>query len=861
MSPIRGYLLLLPVIGLLSACGSGDYAATNSVVHDMIVATPSIAGSVQAKSGSSQALAISFNSSDGNSIINFSVTTGLSSVPTGWSGPATFACATVTTGSGCLLNLAFAPTAASAGSLHFEYAYTDSVGKAQTGSITIPYASTSNNNVTGNALPGGQIAAITGGSQSVAVSFDTDDGLPATALQVTGGLATLPAGWSSMATAFACASVSTGNGCQLYLNYAPTAVGSGTLHLNFGYVDNSGSEKTGSVAIAYASTAKDNVVGTTAPSGQINAVVGGSGRSATVTFTTDDGNPATALSLGVLQNALPAGWSSSASSLTCTSVSTGNGCQLPLTYAPTSAGSGTLLLAYGYQDNSGAAKTGTVSIPYAATAHNTVSGTAAPSGQVTAVVGAGSQSVSVAFTTDDGNAATAFSVSSALNALPAGWSAAVPSLSCASVSSGNSCVLNLTYAPTAAASGSVMLNFGYTDNAGAAKTGSVLIPYTATTHDNVVIATSPASTTSVVVGNTQNVTVTFTTDDGNAASALSVTAGLTSLPSDWSGPGSFSCASFSTGTGCRLTLTFAPTAPANGTLSLAVAYNDDSGQAKTATVSIAYVATPPPHVYVVDYSLGINLCNLNSDGTLAACAATGNLTGTTGLSFFGNFAYVSQWDQNSVQVCSVAANGSLSACAATGGNFTSPDHSSIQGLNFYVSNENLPGMITHCTIDSQSGSLTNCVRTGPNTRTRGVAAGSSMVYVAEDGIDACPIAAGGTLSTCTATQTTFGPYGLSLPGDGYIYYGGDGNGSSVGSCVVNFDGSLGACASSSVLGGVFTRSLGSYGNRLYVTGEDTNNFNFPDDVYVCSTNAGIVSGCTISDGGLTAQNLYGVVFH
>ena len=42
------------------------------------------------------------------------------------------------------------------------------------------------------------------------------------------------------------------------------------------------------------------------------------------------------------------------------SVSTGNGCQLALTYTPTSAGTGTLTLSYSFTDNAGAAKTGTV---------------------------------------------------------------------------------------------------------------------------------------------------------------------------------------------------------------------------------------------------------------------------------------------------------------------------------------------------------------------------------------------------------------------------------------------------------------------------------------------------------------------
>jgi hypothetical protein len=48
-------------------------------------------------------------------------------------------------------------------------------------------------------------------------------------------------------------------------------------------------------------------------------------------------------------------------------VSTGTGCQLSLSYAPTAADSGALTLDYTYTNNSGLAKTGTLTIGYSAT--------------------------------------------------------------------------------------------------------------------------------------------------------------------------------------------------------------------------------------------------------------------------------------------------------------------------------------------------------------------------------------------------------------------------------------------------------------------------------------------------------------
>jgi len=77
-------------------------------------------------------------------------------------------------------------------------------------------------------------------------------------------------------------------------------------------------------------------------------------------------------------SALPSGWSSGASSLSCASVTASSGCQLNLSYAPTLLGSGTLAIGYAYTDNAGAAKTGTVSIPYSATVHDNVIGSGIP---------------------------------------------------------------------------------------------------------------------------------------------------------------------------------------------------------------------------------------------------------------------------------------------------------------------------------------------------------------------------------------------------------------------------------------------------------------------------------------------------
>jgi hypothetical protein len=139
-------------------------------------------------------------------------------------------------------------------------------------------------------------------------------------------------------------------------------VDNGTLTLNYAYVNNADESKTGSVAIEYRTTTNDNVVAAVAPISL--AVATGSSNPLTVTFTTDDGNVASALSADL--TVLPADWSSASSMFTCATVSVGATCQVSLNYAPTVAANSTLTFGYSYVNSAGTTKTGNVSIPYSA---------------------------------------------------------------------------------------------------------------------------------------------------------------------------------------------------------------------------------------------------------------------------------------------------------------------------------------------------------------------------------------------------------------------------------------------------------------------------------------------------------------
>jgi hypothetical protein len=613
----RTLLLAWTSLALMSGCGSSSYSSSQGPVtvtgvptagggtaspgfagsaapagtDDTVVATPSTAVLATAV-GANRTLSITFASSDGRPMTGFDSSETLGMLPAGWSGPARFGCTTVSTGSGCVLNLTYAPTAAGSGTLSIRYVVVDNAGLARTdGSLNVDYTATLHDNVVATESPSGEISAAVGaGAQPVNVNFTTDDGNAATSLMLTTDLTTLPAGWSSAQSNFSCAIISTGSGCQLALSYAATKSTAGVLTLSYTYVDDFGAPEAGTLSIPYASTTANNVVATASPPGQIIAVQKGGGQAVPVSFTTDDGNPATHLLVTSNLQALPAGWRTASTHFSCDSVSTGNGCQLPLNFAPSALGSGTLTLNYAYTDDAGTAKTGLLNIGYAATTNDNVVGTASPAGQVNAIVGPGTHPTTITFTTDDGRAATALQLTSDLGALPAGWTSAVGSFGCSGIDAASVCALPLTYAPAAAGGGSLALGYAYKNNAGEAKTGTVNIAYRATTDNNIVAALSP-NPVAAIVGSPTGASITFTTDDGNPASVFSITTALDTLPTGWSAASSsFVCSAVSVGTGCVLSLVYAPAMAESGSLILQFSYLNDSGVLKTGTVLIVYSA-------------------------------------------------------------------------------------------------------------------------------------------------------------------------------------------------------------------------------------------------------------------------------
>lgn len=781
-----------------------------STTHDNVIATaaPLAPYAVIVGTGASSAVSVYFTTDDGNPATNLQVTTSLSGLPDGWTGPASFSCATVSTGNGCALALTFKPTVVASGTLSINYSYSDNSGTAKTGTVSLPFASTSHNHVVGTPSPSGPISvAYPTGSKVVTIGFATDDGNPATNVVVTSNLAALPAGWTSTASSFSCASVASGNGCQLQLKYAPSAAATNlVLPITYSYTDDSGTPgNTGTVNITYSSTNGNNAVTAVSPVSPVTTIAGGAGLPVTVTFTTDDQNPATGLTI-TGPATLPTYWTGTISSFTCATFSTGNGCQLALTYAPTAANSGTLQLTYSYTSGSGATKTGTVSIAYSATTHDTAAITYSPTGQIAVVKGGTAQPVTITFNSSDANSLTNLSVTSGLSTLPSGWTGPA-TFTCATVAStGSACQLSLSFAPTTVVSGTLAIGYGYTDNAGTAQTGTASVQYATTSNNNVVNVVAPTSPIAVSTYTPTTVTVTFNTDDANPATALSVTAtgtsSLATLPTGWTGPtaGTFTCATVAnTGTGCQLSLTYSPTTVSSGTVTLGYAYTSDSSAAKTGTITIAY-SSVVGHIYVADGddnpTVGTTITDESTDsiwrcaisastGAVSGCTKTYTLTGLDprGVVLNGNYAYIASGGAGvsvgGVYVCPVNADGSFgtnsanpsaAACAessAPGTLVNSPHGVAVNGGFLYIVNGgSAADPVTVCTISTADGSLSSCVATATSAAFNSpevIAFSGSVAYVADEAYD-------GSTTTPVTTQ------------------------GSVVSCTVNSDGTLTACA-------------------------------------------------------------------
>ena len=453
-----------------------NQAAVNKGTHDTVVGmvtSATVGDKVSVIVGVQGSAAITFTSDDGRPITGFSITD--TKLPADWTLPPVVGCAQVSTGSSCVLNFGYAPKAYLAtGTVTLHYLYVDNAAEPVTfeHTMTFDYQATTQNNVLATVQPVGQITATALAVQTVTVTFNTDDTYPAYA--VTPDLSTLPAGWSVASSQAPCATVSTGNGCELVLQYAPTDIDQGTLTLNYTYQDDSLETKGAKITIPYTATIDNNVAATANPT-SVATIVGNPNGHATLYFTTDKG-PVTQVAISSDLTALPQYWSAATNSFTCAELdpTTAAACTFGLTFAPMAPSSGTVSLTYSYVNDAGFNKTGTVMIPYQSTTDNNVNGVASAN-PIAATVGVATP-VSFTFSTDDGNPAGNFTITSGLPT-SADWTGPT-TFACANFQS--ACVLTLTYTPTAiTASTPLTLGYSYINDSGTLKFGTVSVTYSA----------------------------------------------------------------------------------------------------------------------------------------------------------------------------------------------------------------------------------------------------------------------------------------------------------------------------------------------------------------------------------------------
>ena len=309
---------------------------------DNLVSATASVGALSVAVGASQTINVTFTSADGLTLTGFSVYGGLGTLPADWSAQSNLTCAAVGPGNGCVLTLTYAPTAIETGTLTLDCVYVDNAGLPRTPGpcLTLSYASSATNNVVASVSPSGEIDAALGGSKrSVNVSFSTDDGNAATSLNVTPGR---PAGGVEQHGA------GIGVHRRQHRQRLPAAVelcagGRGQrhahieLHLRRRFRRGAQRRAQHSLRHDYA-TARSTTV-CLRPARSMPANMGGT-QAVAVTFTAEDGGTADGLSVLTDLTKLPPGWSSTATAFGCASVSTGNGCQLQLKYAPTALTAG-----------------------------------------------------------------------------------------------------------------------------------------------------------------------------------------------------------------------------------------------------------------------------------------------------------------------------------------------------------------------------------------------------------------------------------------------------------------------------------------------------------------------------------------
>jgi len=229
--------------------------------------------------------------------------------------------------------------------------------------VAIAYRAQAANTVIGAWIPAGPLAGVVGARTSAVLNFTTVDANPATGLQVTTVLSTLPAGWRSNDETLSCAMLGSDSGCQLRLSYEPReAIQNGKLDIAYTYTDSAGKPQSGTASLAYSADLRDSVIAQVSPPGPL-LVKPLQSQAVTVRFQSGEGASRLHISSG--WPSAESGWSMDPQWPGCASIARGADCVLTLAYAPHAiAGPAVLALAYAYTDSQGHARSGVVDISY-----------------------------------------------------------------------------------------------------------------------------------------------------------------------------------------------------------------------------------------------------------------------------------------------------------------------------------------------------------------------------------------------------------------------------------------------------------------------------------------------------------------
>lgn len=621
------YLQIITTVILLyiiNGCGSSN--STTSTANDLVV-TVSPSNNIQAVIDTTTYAIVVFNSTNQN-LSNLSI--NLTNLPDGWtSSPesTTFTCNDISpVDNGCQLVLKFKPkTLADTGKLTLTINYLTENNAPTSSTYTINYKATAANNLTWTIIPTPPVNAVAGFSQLISTTFNADI---SDVSQVYINLGNLSDGFKSLSgDQILCPSVAdTGNTCEIFLNFRLSSIGSGVLNLPITYINNQNLSKSTTVPISYNVSSLNKI--TVSGPAKVDAPINGT-RTVIYTLNTNGGN-ASGLTIDLSQLANYSGWSSPmGNSYTCPTVlSSGNGCEIALTFSPTSiTESGFIALPFTYTNNANKSASGKININYLTTVDNhTIY--FAPTQTISPIYG--NKYVNFGFISDGGIIESlTMDLSNISNQYP-GWSSEIgPEFTCPLVTLNSlGCVLQLKFHPESLSdSGILKLAYNYRNNAGITITSYLTLPYQ-TTPDNQVYTNPTYIKTASTANFIQNIAVNFVTDKDEVTN---FNIPNQTLPAGWSIV-SNNCPN--TMSNCYIVMRFDTNqlqAFTDGSFQLKYTYTNDAGLNQIANLPVQYSVTPNS---IINYSPIVTEPLFSPLGesatrTYTLNAVNGNTTGLT----------------------------------------------------------------------------------------------------------------------------------------------------------------------------------------------------------------------------------------